>query len=98
MLWQPEKALTIYDQTDTLKPFRPIREMGSYMIIKAQAHAYSGDINKGVKLAIEGIEFAKSYKSRRHISRAQIMYERLSATPLGKHPRMKDLKEALMSI
>jgi len=28
MLWLPEKALDIYTQTDKLKPFRPIREMG----------------------------------------------------------------------
>lgn len=55
MLWLPEKALEIYTQTDTLKPFRPIRELGSYTIIKAQAHAYSGDIEEGVSLAIQGI-------------------------------------------
>jgi hypothetical protein len=55
MLWQPEKALEIYPETDRLKPFRPIREMGSYIIIKAQARTYSGDINTGIDLAIQGI-------------------------------------------
>jgi transcriptional regulator with XRE-family HTH domain len=98
MLWQPEKALEIYAQTDQLKPFRPVRELGSYLIIKAQAHTYSGNMKTGINLAIQGIELAKSYGSRRHISRVQGMYERLSITPLGKHPRMKDLKEVLMSI
>jgi transcriptional regulator with XRE-family HTH domain len=98
MLWQPEKALEIYPQTDRLKPFRPVREMGSYTIIKAQAHAYSGDVEQGVQLAIQGIELAKGYGSERHISRVQGMYNRLNVTSIGKHPRMKDLKEALMSI
>ena len=98
MLWQPAKALAIYLQTDTLKPFRPLREMGSYTISKAQAHAYNGDIDKGVDLATQGIELAKGYGSQRHISRVQGMYERLSVTPLGKHPRMKELKEVLMSV
>ena len=98
MLWLPEKALEIYTQTDKIKPFRPIRELGSYTIIKAQTHAYSGDIEKGVNLAIQGIGLAKGYKSQRHISRVQGMYDRLQVTPLGKHPLMKDLKDVLMSV
>ncbi len=96
MLWQPEKALAIYPQTDKLKPFRPIREMGSYTIIKAQAYTYSGDIENGIKLAMQGIELAEAYGSRRHISCVQGMYERLQVTKLGKHARMKDLKEVLV--
>jgi hypothetical protein len=98
MLWQPAKALAIYPQTDKLKPFRPIREMGSYTIIKAQAHAYSGDIETGVKLAMQGIDLAHEYGSQRHVSRVQGMYERLQVTKLGKHARMKDLKEVLMGV
>jgi transcriptional regulator with XRE-family HTH domain len=98
MLWQPEKALDIYRQTDKLKPFRPTREMGSYTIIKAQAHTYAGDITTGTNLAIQGINLAQSYGSQRHISRVQGMYERLRVTPLGKHPRMKDLKDVLASV
>src|SRR5260221_12818729 len=54
MLWQPQKALDIYKETDQLKPFRPLRDLGSYTIIKAQAHAFSGDIDEGFKLAIKG--------------------------------------------
>lgn len=98
MLWQPEKALAIYPRTDRLKPFRPVREMGSYTIIKAQACTYSGDVDKGIDLAIEGIELAKGYGSPRHISRVQGMYDRLKVTPLGQHPRMRELKEILMDV
>ncbi|MBE3560451.1 MAG: helix-turn-helix transcriptional regulator [Ktedonobacteraceae bacterium] len=97
MLWQPEKALEIYLRTDRLKPFRPLRDLGSYTIIKAQAHTYCGDIETGVDLAVRGIELARGYKSARHISRVQGMYDRLRVTPLGSHPRMKDLKDVLMS-
>lgn len=97
MLWQPEKALRIYPHTDKLKPFRPVREMGSYSIIKAQAHSYSGDIETGIGLAIQGIGLAKGYRSKRHISRVQGMYDRLRVTPLSHHPGMRDLKDALMS-
>ena len=96
MLWQPEKALAIYQQTDTLKPFRPLRELGSYTIVKAQAHAYSGNVEEGVQLARNGIELAKMYHSKRHISRLQGMYERLSVTPLGKHRLLRDLREELV--
>ena len=97
MLWRPERALAIYAETDKLKPFRPVRAMGSYLIIKAQAYAYSGDMKTGVDLALQGINLARNYGSPRHISRVQGMYDRLSVTALGKHARMKDLKEILMS-
>ncbi|MBV9259136.1 MAG: helix-turn-helix domain-containing protein, partial [Ktedonobacteraceae bacterium] len=80
MLWQPEKALDIYQETDKLRPFRPIRDLGSYTIVKAQAHGYAGDIDTGIKLALRGIELARGYGSRRHVSRVQGMYDRLSVT------------------
>lgn len=95
MLWQPQKALEIYQETDKLKPFRPLRNLGSYTIIKAQAHSYTGDIDAGVDLAIEGLHLAKSYQSKRHVSRVQVMYERLAITSLAHHPRMRDLKSEL---
>ncbi len=98
LLWQPQKALDIYPETDRLSPFRPLRNLGSYTIIKAQAHTYSGDIDTGVNLALKGLELAKGYQSKRHVSRVRGMYERLHVTSLGKHPRMYDLKEALMSV
>ncbi len=98
MLWQPQKALDIYPETDRLSPFRPLRNLGSYTIIKAQAYTYSGDIDTGVDLALKGLELAKGYQSQRHVSRVRGMYERIHVTALGKHPRMSDLKEALMSV
>ena len=97
MLWQPQKALEIYKKTDKLKPFRPLRDLGSYTIIKAQAHAYSGDIEEGIKLALHGLELARGYHSVRHEARVQKMYDRLMASPLGQHELLRDLQDALMS-
>lgn len=97
MLWQPHKALEIYQQTDKLKPFRPMRDLGSYTIIKAQAHAYNGDLEEGVKLALSGLELARGYHSARHVARIQKMYDRLKASPLGQHQLLRDLQDALMS-
>ena len=97
MLWQPQKALEIYQQTDKLKPFRPMRDLGSYTIIKAQAHAYHGDMEEGIKLALSGLELARGYHSIRHEARVQKMYDRLKASPLGQHQLLRDLEEALMS-
>lgn len=97
MLWLPAKALEIYSQTDLLKPFRPLREMGSYTIIKAQAYAYSDSIDHGIDLAIQGVRLAHAYGSMRHVSRVQVMYDRLRTTKRGTHPRVRDLQEALAS-
>ncbi len=96
LLWEPEKAIEIYKQSERLKPFRPLRDIGVLTILKAQSHAYAGNIDQGVKFALEGLELAKGYDSKRHISRIQRMYDRLSVTPLGKHPGLRDLKEALI--
>ncbi|GCE50945.1 helix-turn-helix protein [Thermosporothrix hazakensis] len=96
LLWEPEKALEIYAYLDNLKPFRPMRALGSYTIIKAQAYSYSGDMEKGVKLAVRGIELARHYGSQRHISRVQAMYDRLNITKLRNHKAMKELHAVLM--
>jgi transcriptional regulator with XRE-family HTH domain len=98
MLWQPQKALDIYKETDQLKPFRPLRDLGSYTIIKAQAHAFSGDIDEGVKLALKGLDIARGYGSKRHIARVQKMYDRLSTTPMSQHDLLRDLRDALMHV
>ncbi len=97
MLWQPQKALEIYQQTDQLKPFRPLRDLGSYTIIKAQAHAYNGDIEEGIRLALKGLALAREYHSVRHEARVQKMHDRLRASPLGQHQLLRDLEGALMS-
>jgi len=98
MLWQPQKALDIYKETDQLKPFRPLRDLGSYTIIKAQAYAFSGDIDEGVKLALKGLDIARGYGSKRHIARVQKMYDRLSTTPMSQHDLLRDLRDALMHV
>lgn len=96
MLWQPQKALDIYQETDRLKPFRPLRDLGSYTIVKAQANAYAGDIETGIEYALKGIKLAKQYDSQRHLSRVQGMYTRLAVTPqFAKHPSLKMLRAAL---
>lgn len=97
VLWQPQKALDIYKEIDKLRPFRPMRELGSYTIIKAQAHAYAGDMEEGITLALKGLELARGYHSIRHEARLQKMYDRLKISPLGKHSGLHNLQEALMN-
>jgi len=72
-----------------------MRDQGIFIILRAQAHAYAGNVEKGVQLALQGLRLAQEYHSKRHISRIQRMYDRLLVTPLGKHPRLQDLQEAL---
>lgn len=50
MLWQPERALEIYKETDRLRPSRTLRDLGSYSIVKAQAFAYAGILIKGLSM------------------------------------------------
>ncbi|GER89969.1 hypothetical protein KDW_41310 [Dictyobacter vulcani] len=89
ILWQPLKALDISAITDTL------RDIGSSTIVKAQAYTYAGETDKGVKYAIRGLEMARQYQSKRHISRIQGMYDRLSVTPPRRSATMKELHAAL---
>lgn len=95
LLGEPQKALDIYRESERIQPFRPIRDLGVLTILKAQAHAYNGNIDKGVNLALRGLTLANEYHSRRHISRIQRMYDRLRVTPLGRHARLRDLEEVL---
>jgi len=97
LLWEPEKAIAIYKETERIQPFRPIRAKGVFTILKAQAYAYAGDVDIGVAYALDGLNLAREYQSRRHVSRVQRMYDRLRTTPLATHPRMRDLKDALMT-
>lgn len=96
MLWQPEKALEIYKRTDVMRPFRPLRDLGSYTMVKAQAHTYVGDIDYGVQLAMRGVEMARQYGSKRHVRRIEDMYDRLSVTPIGKTQQMRELHDFLV--
>lgn len=95
MLWQPEKALEIYQQTDQLKTFRPKRDLGSYIIIKAQAYCYYGDVRRGIELAEEGMQLAESYRSSRHVMRLRQMYDRLSVTKIGAEKPLKRLGQEI---
>jgi tetratricopeptide (TPR) repeat protein len=88
MLWQPEKALAIYQRTDALRPFRPLRDQASYYIIKAQAHCYAGDIKQGLVYAEQGLKMAEQLHSLRYVTRLRQMSDRLSVTPIGKERAM----------
>lgn len=72
-----------------------MRDQGILIIQKAQAHAYAGDIEKGVQYALRGLKLAREYHSKRHISRIERMCDRLAVTPMGKHPQLRELREAL---
>ncbi len=95
LLWEAEHALDIYADTEPAFRTSSLRDLGNLTILKAQAHAYAGNVDVGVRLAIEGLAFARRYDSPRHVSRVQRMHDRLSGTPIGSSARMRDLAEAL---
>jgi transcriptional regulator with XRE-family HTH domain len=94
-LWKPEKALEIYKETDRRRPFRPLREQGSYIINKAQAYLHLGNLDLGVQHALKGIEIASEYRSRRQVLWLEKTYQRLHLTPLGKDKSLLPLQDAL---
>jgi transcriptional regulator with XRE-family HTH domain len=81
-LGQPEKALEIYKLTDKLRPFRPLRDLSSYHIVKAQTYCFAGDVKNGVKHAMQGLTMAESFQSIRYVIRLRQLCERLSATSI----------------
>jgi transcriptional regulator with XRE-family HTH domain len=91
MLWKPEKALAIYQETDKMRPFRPLREQSSSLIVKAQAYCYSGNLQAGIEHALAGLRIAEKLQSVRYVVRLQQMYDRLKVTPIGKERAMLDL-------
>lgn len=95
LLGEPKVALELYQESERLKPFRPMRDLGVFIILQAQAHAYAGDVEGGVNFALQGLRLARGYQSKRHESRVQRMYDRLRVTPMGNHPSMRDLQQAL---
>lgn len=98
MLWKPERALEIYKETDQLRPFRPLRDRGSYTIVKAQAYAYAGNIELGTTYALRGLNLASQYQSKRHIARIENMYNRLSITKLGQSKKLHPIRDALVEV
>ncbi|RAQ97722.1 helix-turn-helix domain-containing protein [Thermogemmatispora tikiterensis] len=94
-LWKPAEALKIYEQTDKLRPFRPLRELGAYLIDKGEAFLRLGELDEGISLSLKGIELATSYQSRRQLGWIEKTYQRLRVLPIGKDKRLDTLKDAL---
>jgi transcriptional regulator with XRE-family HTH domain len=94
-MWKPAEALKVYEQTDKLHPFRPLRELGAYTIDKGEAYLKLGDLDEGIKLSLRGIELATEYQSKRHIGWVDKTYNRLRVLPIGNDKRLKTLGEAL---
>jgi transcriptional regulator with XRE-family HTH domain len=95
LLWEPLRALEIYNRPEHQAAFRPLRELGNFTILRAQAYAYAGEVDEGVRLAIEGLALARRYNSPRHVSRVQRMHDRLSVTPHAGSSGLKVLADAL---
>jgi transcriptional regulator with XRE-family HTH domain len=97
LLWEAERALAIYAETEAALRMASLRDLGNFTILRAQAHAYAGNVDVGVTLALDGLASARRYGSPRHASRVQRMHDRLSQTPIGTSARMRDLAEALQA-
>jgi transcriptional regulator with XRE-family HTH domain len=98
MLWQPEKALAIYQEIDKMYPFRPLRDQSSYHIVKAQAHCYNGNLQAGIEHAYIGLRIAEQLQSSHYVLRLQQMCDRLSVTPIGREQAMRDLRSEILDI
>lgn len=96
-LWKPEDALKVYQETDKLRPFRPLRDQGAYTINKAQA-ALKVDREEGLSLALQGIKYVQSYKSKRHIGWLDKTYNQIRERTNGPDRRLSELREALTSL
>ena len=97
-LWKPEKSLEIFKETDRLRPFRPLREQGAYLINKGKAYLFMGDLDRGIKLSLRGLQLARKYKSRRHVGWLERTYHRVLTLPFGKDKRLNDLRDALLEV
>jgi tetratricopeptide (TPR) repeat protein len=94
-LWKPEEAIEIFNQTDRLRTFRPLREQGMYTIYKGEAHLRMGDLDQGVKFSLKGLQLASEYRSRRHVGWVERAYNRLPVDTIGKDKRLTTLREAI---
>lgn len=97
-LGKPKEALKVYKETDRLRPFRPLRELGAYTIDKGEAYLRLGDVDKGVKLSLRGLQLASEYQSKRQIGWIEKTYNRLRVLPIGTDPRLTTLRDALMDV
>jgi hypothetical protein len=94
-LWKPEKAIEIYQETDRLRSFRPLRDQGAYTINKAQAYLQLQDLDQGIALSLQGLQLASEYQSKRHLGWIEKSYNRLLVLPIGKDKRLNTLRDAL---
>jgi tetratricopeptide (TPR) repeat protein len=94
-LWKPEKAIEIYKETDRLRPFRPLRDQGAYIINKAQAYLHLGDLDQGITFSLKGIQLASEYRSMRHILWLDKTYKQLRERAIGSDKRLLILRDAL---
>ena len=97
-LWKLEEALAVYRETDRLRPFRPLRELGAYTIDKEEAYLRLGDLDRDIELSLRGIEMASEYHSKRQIGWVEKTYNRLLVLPIGKDRRLNDLRDALQDV
>ncbi|HLG66157.1 MAG TPA: helix-turn-helix transcriptional regulator [Ktedonosporobacter sp.] len=95
-LWRPEKAIEIYQKTDKLRSFRPLRDQGGYIINKAQAYLSLGDLDQGITLSLKGMQLATEYQSKRHLGWVEKTYNRLRVLPIGKEKKLDVLRDALV--
>lgn len=94
-LKKPEESLKIYKETDKLRPWRPLREQGSYTITKAQALLNAFDLEKGIELGLRGIKLASQYRSKRQILWLDKTYNQLRLLPIGEDKHLNTLRDAL---
>jgi transcriptional regulator with XRE-family HTH domain len=95
-LWKPEEALKVYEQTDKLRPFRPLRELGAYTIDKGEAYLKLGNLETGIELSLKGIQLATEYQSKRHLGWVEKTYNRLRVLPIGKEKKLNTLRDAIV--
>jgi len=95
-LWKPKEALEVYKETDKLRPFRPLRDLGAYTIDKGEAHLRLGDLDRGISLSLKGMELASEYHSKRQIGWIEKTYNRLLVLPIGQDKRLTTLRDALV--
>lgn len=95
-LWKPKEALEMYNETDKLRPFRPLRELGAYTIDKGEAYLRLGDLDQGITFSLKGIQLASEYRSKRHLGWVEKTYNRLRVLPIGKDKRLDILQDALI--
>lgn len=95
-LQKPGRAIEIYKEMDRYCSSRPLRDQGAYIIENARAYLELGELEKGTTLALQGLELASQYKSKRHVARLDTTYNKLRITPLGKERKLHTLRDALI--